>query len=166
MSFVEVVMQTYGIQRPPKPSAEQEASRLLCDPKILCDKNEASCETLTACRQRVTAAINTNGIDRPFTSDGNVQKSVFIAEHFDILNATATDRTVSQLQAVFALIKAIPPYALVIIAITGWMLALMAFIPALVIIVQLLSNKIALAKVVTIVLFTMLVIGAYFIVPL
>jgi hypothetical protein len=167
MSFVDFAMQAYGMKRPPKPSADQEASKLMCDPKKLCgsDKN-TSCPSYIECVQKVAQVVDTNGLSKPFTSDGDVQKNVFISQHFEILNATKTDRSLSQIQAMLSLISAIPNSIKVTVTIVGSMFALMALVPAATILLELLMDKIELAKVITLLLFTLLVVGMYLLVPL
>jgi len=139
---------------------------MMCDPKLLCGKDgDTSCESFAACRQRVARVVDTNGLDRPFTSDGDIQKNVFISQHFEILNATTSDRSISQLQALLGLIKLIPKPLMILFTICASMFALMAIIPAIVICVRVLSNKVAIAKLLTLFLFTLLILAIYYMVP-
>lgn len=167
MSFAEFALQVYGLKRPPKPSADKEASSLMCDPKVLCGSDkDTSCQSFETCRQKVAQVVNTNGLDRPFASDGNVQKNVFISQHFDILNATKADKSLSQFQAMMSLLNAIPTSVKIMAFAVGSMLALISLFPAIVITVKVLSQPVALAKIITLLIFTILIIGMYFLVPL
>jgi hypothetical protein len=167
MSFADFALQAYGLKRPPKPSADQEASSLMCDPKWLCGKdNDTSCESFETCRQKVAQIVNTNGLDRPFANDGDVQKNVFISQHFDILNATKADKSLSQFQAMLALLKAIPSSVKIMALAVGSMFACIALFPAIVITYKVLSQPVAMAKIITLLVFTILIIGMYFLVPL
>jgi len=167
MSFAEFALQVYGLKRPPRPSADQEASGLMCDPKKLCGNDkDTSCQSFETCRQKVAQVVNTNGLDRPFASDANVQKNVFISQHFDILNATKADKSLSQFQAMLALLKAIPASVKVMAFAIGSMCACIAAFPAIVITYKVLSQPIAMAKIITLLVFTILIIGMYFLVPL
>jgi hypothetical protein len=92
------------------------------------------------------------------------QEYWFLAQNAQAINVTRTDRTVSRFKLVLAAIRAVPKPIAFAVAGVMWVACVIFVIPGVCILIELLSNRLSLLKVVGLGCFVLTTLVVYFLV--
>lgn len=167
--FTTVLLRAAGIAPPQKPDASTVARAAMCKPAVLCKNSDDKddCDEMKACVSSVNQLVKkNNGGNTVIRNSGNTQKQLFVAQHYDLLTPRAVDRTVSQMQAIYDLIRAIPKWIWVYVLVVGTVITLILIIPVLVIFIRTISNKRAMGKIVAVIVLWVTIVVSYVVIPM
>lgn len=140
VDFVTTVLTALGIAPVAPPSAQAETARLLCDRDELDDPDFA------ACKERVTRIYAGTPLQAGAGAGPETQRRLFVGQHFELLNVSSVDRTVSSFVALRNVAAMIPPWLWVFIVMVG----VVAIVPAVVILVHVAFDGVAILKIATV----------------
>jgi hypothetical protein len=132
-----MILSTYGIEK----KDDRELSKDVKDNEkvIQCDDKDQECKDSWKRMKQSGKALDSVALDG---DDGQR----WIDLHDDIMRRSSVDKTVSRFAMLWALYQATPFWIKIIMFIMMVVFALVAFIPGLMILLELLSNKIAMFK--------------------
>ena len=154
MGFMEIVLGAYGIQKP-DPKA---AGALKDDEDVAC----SGAQDTPQCRDKLHKQMSSGGVmDR---TNGDSQRWVDL--HEEIMRRTQRDKSVSRCKALWALYMALPTFVKIMMSILLIVGAVIGVIPALMITIEVLGDKVALFKCITLAVFTIVVLVGYYLLPI
>lgn len=134
MVFIDLVLSSYGVQKGGGTAGKelQDSTRTRT-----CADDDQACKDEWKRQKEEGKALD--------SIDGNDGQR-WVDLHDDILRQSKVDQTISRFQMLWTLYKATPLWLRIIMFIMIIIVVLIGFIPGLMILVELLSNKIALFK--------------------
>ena len=157
MGLVDMVLNAYGVKK----QTQAQAKGLADDGETtLCADNDPQC--LAGLNKTLHENTGMSSLD----GDDRRDEQRWVDMHEAIMRRSAVDKSISRWNLVWSLYKATPRWVKILLFVFLVVGALIALIPGLMIILEVLNNKIALFKVVVLVALAVLVLIGYQVIPM
>lgn len=157
MGFVEIVLSSYGIEKKGDKAVVGDLAE--SDKEYKCAEGDQACKDKWNAMKRSGKALDSVDIDG---DDG--QK--WVDMHDDIMRRTRVDKSVSRFKMLWTLYKATPGWVKIIMSIMIIIFVLIAFIPGLVILLEVLQNEIAIFKLTFLFAFGLMIFIGFSLIPI
>ena len=156
MGFFDMILSAYGINKPTGPLIQGTDG----GDRTLCATNDPEC--LAGLQRAMKETVGTTSLD----SDDRLDEQRWVNLHQEVIRRSQTDKTLSRWNMLVTLYKSLPKWIKIMLLIVFFILCLIGVIPGLMILVEVMSNAMAMFKVIVLMLFGFSLILGYRFIPL